>query len=91
MNKLYQLPNGDWTEVGYVKFITSMDLTEFDDGGYIGPRVIVELGYANFMRNSICEYGSFEDACIARDRIANDINKLRKLENETTRSCGKFS
>ena len=74
MSKLYQLPDGSWTDPSYIKCINSLDLTELHGGGYIGPRVVII--YNN--RQSIIEYNTFESACKVRDKIAKDVNELRR-------------
>lgn len=82
-NKLYQLPNGDWVDPKTVKSVMAVD--NADPGiericrTQIPPRVVVWHGDNKV---SVREYATFELACLARDKVALEINEACRAESE---------
>jgi hypothetical protein len=84
--KLYQLPNGDWCDPQTVVAVKAIDNADPMIEGiyktYIPPRIIVKHSDGHY---SIREYATFELACRARDKVANDVNKACEEESEAGR------
>lgn len=83
MAKLYQLPNGDWCDPQTVKSIEALDnadpMIERICKAQIPPRIIVKHSGDRY---SIREYATYELACLARDRVAKEVNDACELESE---------
>jgi len=79
--KLYQLPSGDWVDPKTVKSVVAAD-EEQTGSIQVLPRPIVWHGYGMI---SIREYATFELACLARDKVAQEVNEactpVRKRTN----------
>jgi hypothetical protein len=84
--KLYQLPNGDWCDPKTIVDVRAID--EVDAAmekllkAHIPPRVVIRHSGDHY---SIREYATFELACQARDKVANDVNRACEAESEAGR------
>lgn len=71
MNKLIQLPNGNWVRSCEVKSVRALEDTErYGGDGFIPPRVAVDHGMGFC---EIIECTSMDAACIMRDKIVSGL------------------
>lgn len=75
ISSLYQLPNGDWIMLAYVKQIVALDAS---DDLKILPRVVVvsQLRSDGLELHSVIFFDNITQAREVRDRIAADHNAL---------------